>query len=101
MSAGTSDTPTPKEWSVRILISERDGGTRAEARLDTGAATVTGTGSARLSPMDHDVPGIGDELAVGRALSNVASGLLQAAEEDADEIHRRRYAGKHGHRMRC
>lgn len=78
---------TAKEWSVRIFISEHDGTTRAEARLDTGAGTsLAGTGAARLSPKDNDVPEIGDEVAAARALADLAQRLLQTAQDDADEV---------------
>jgi hypothetical protein len=77
---------TAKEWSVRIFISEHDGSTHAEARLDTGVGTgLTGTGSARLSPKDNDVPEIGDELAAARALADLAGRLRQTADEDVEE----------------
>ncbi|WP_332668053.1 dsRBD fold-containing protein [Aeromicrobium sp.] len=77
---------TAKEWSVRIFISEHDGSTRAEARLDTGAGTgLTGTGSARLSPQDDDVPEIGDEIAAARALADLAKQLQQTADQDVEE----------------
>lgn len=78
---------TAKEWSVRIFISEHDGRTRAEARLDTGTGSgLIGTGSAQLSPKDRDVPEIGDEVAAARALADLAQRLLQTAEDDSDEV---------------
>ncbi len=77
MSNQHTQTPAAREWSVRIFLSEHDGGTHAEARLDTGGTSLTGTGSARLSPADTDVPEIGDELAAGRALSSLAAVLLR------------------------
>lgn len=76
---------TAKEWSVRIFISEHDGNTRAVARLDTGAGTnLTGTGLARLSPADNDVPEIGDELAAARALADLSTRLMQTADDDVE-----------------
>jgi hypothetical protein len=78
---------TAKEWLVRIFISEHDGTTRAEARLDTGTGKgLTGTGSARLSPKDDDVPEIGDEIAAARALADLAQRLLQTANEDVEDV---------------
>jgi hypothetical protein len=86
MSHAPDSNLTAKEWSVRIFISEHDGSTHAEARLDTGAGTgLTGTGSARLSPKDNDVPEIGDELAAARALAELAGRLLRTADEDVEE----------------
>jgi hypothetical protein len=77
---------TAKEWSVRIFISEHDGSTHAEARLDTRANTgLIGSGSARLSPKDDDVPEIGDEIAAARALADLAQRLQQTADADVEE----------------
>ena len=72
-----------KRWNVEVFIGEHDGKTRAEARLHTDAPTnLLGTGTSRLNPTDSDVPEIGDELAVARALSELAHQLLHAAAED-------------------
>ncbi len=77
-----------KEWKVEIFIGERDEKTHAEARLLPGRqdVTLTGTGVARLNPHDRDVPEIGDELAVARALSDLANRLLHAAAEDIESL---------------
>jgi len=75
-----------KTWTVQVDIDEHEGRTRAVARLDTGAArSVAGTGLARLNPADRDVPRIGDELAVARALSELSHLLLEAAARDIEE----------------
>jgi hypothetical protein len=80
---------TTKTWSVEIFIGERDGSTRAEARLKTGDQTaLTAAGSARLNPSDRDVPEIGDELAAARALSALAHLLLDAATGDIEGVTR-------------
>jgi hypothetical protein len=73
-----------KRWSVDIVIDEHEGRTRAEARLQAEAATLKGTGLARLNPNDPDVPEIGDELATARALSDLAHQLLHAAASDIE-----------------
>jgi hypothetical protein len=75
-----------KEWSVEIIIDERDQQTHAEARLHTGDKTLLGRGTARLNPTDRNVPEIGDELAVARALSELAHALLHAAAEDIEAV---------------
>jgi Domain of unknown function (DUF1876) len=56
------------------------------ARLDAGAAELTGVGLARRSPEDPDVPQIGDELAVARALSELSHQLLDATAADIERI---------------
>jgi hypothetical protein len=74
-----------KQWTVTIDIDEHDGHTRAVARLLTrDTDRLTGVGLARLDPADRDVPEIGDEIAVARALSDLSHRLLQAATEDVE-----------------
>lgn len=76
-----------KTWKVEIFIGERDRQTHAEARLSPGEeVTVIGSGEARLNPTDRDVPEIGDELAVARALSDLAHKLLNVAAEDIEGL---------------
>lgn len=78
-----------KTWKVEIFIGERQDRTFAEARLMPGQeVTMVGTGVARLNPEDRDVPEIGDELAVARALSELAHRLLDAASQDIEQITR-------------
>jgi hypothetical protein len=73
-----------KRWTVVVDIDEHDGRTRAVAKLSTDDADLVGTGLARLSPDDHDVPEIGDELATARALSELSHTLLDAAAADIE-----------------
>ena len=75
-----------KRWNITIEIDEQDGRTRATARLEAGATELTGLGTARLSPEDQDVPQIGDELAVARALSELSHQLLDATAADIERI---------------
>ncbi|MGH4012041.1 MAG: DUF1876 domain-containing protein [Pseudonocardiaceae bacterium] len=76
-----------KRWTVEINIDEHDGWTRAVARLHNRDETgLAGQGLARLNPADHDVPEIGDELAVARALSDLGHKLLEAAAGDIEQI---------------
>jgi len=80
-------TITTKRWSVDVFVDEQDGSTYAEARLHTNDKThLVGVGRARLNPADHDIPEIGDELAVARALSDLAHRLLIAAAADIEAI---------------
>jgi hypothetical protein len=73
------------QWRVTIDIDEHDGHTRAVARLHTqDTERMVGVGLARLNPADRDVPEIGDEIAVARALSDLGHRLLQAATEDVE-----------------
>jgi hypothetical protein len=71
-----------KSWTVEIRITEADRQTEAEARLSIDdLEAVMGHGTARLNPNDSNVPVIGDELAVARALSNLSYRLLETAVE--------------------
>lgn len=74
------DTTT---WRIAINLFEEEDHTRAEAVLTTTAGTVlTHSGLARRNPDDRDVPEIGEELAVSRALHGLAQDLLEATIED-------------------
>jgi hypothetical protein len=76
-----------KQWHVDIYIDEHDERTRAQARLHNKDETgLVGVGLARLNPADLNVPEIGDELAVARALSDLAHQLLDATAEDIEAI---------------
>ena len=80
-----------KTWTVRIDIGEHDGRTRAVAHLHTrDTERMAGVGFARLNPSDPDVPEIGDEIAVARALSDLGHRLLDAAAEDLEQAIGRR-----------
>ncbi|HEU4424420.1 MAG TPA: DUF1876 domain-containing protein [Pilimelia sp.] len=78
-----------KRWTVDIVIDEHEEErrTHAEARLHTGDRTdIRGAGVARRNPVDRDVPEIGDELAVARALSELAHRLLEVAAADIEQF---------------
>jgi hypothetical protein len=77
-----------KRWTVDIYIDEHEETrrTRAEARLHTGDPTdVRGVGTSSRNPRDTEVPEIGDELAVARALADLADHLHAAARLDVAE----------------
>lgn len=67
---------TTKRWTIEILITENaDGTTHATARLDTSEdAHLHGQGTCQ-SMGDADVSEIGDEVAVSKALSEIAAKL--------------------------
>ncbi|MBC9725129.1 DUF1876 domain-containing protein [Streptomyces sp. TRM68367] len=74
------------EWKVRLHLVEDEGTTTARVVLDTGAAALTGHGVAHCHPADTKVPEIGDELAAGRAMRDLAQQLLDAAERDIERM---------------
>ncbi|GAA3515119.1 DUF1876 domain-containing protein [Actinocatenispora rupis] len=76
-----------KRWRVDIFVDEHEGSTYAEARLQTGeAASLVGIGRAHMNPADKDVPEIGDELAVARALNDLGHRLLFSAATDIEAV---------------
>ncbi|MDX3314285.1 DUF1876 domain-containing protein [Streptomyces sp. NPDC054884] len=77
--------PHTLEWTVRLHLFEDDEGTtKAHLILDTGTTALTGHGTAHCHPTDSNVPEIGDELAAGRAMNDLAGQLLKTAERDIE-----------------
>ncbi|TMR04217.1 DUF1876 domain-containing protein [Actinomadura soli] len=76
-----------KEWSVELYITEDGTDTVAHAVLFSGSEKKsTGRGRARRNPADREVPEIGDELAVSRALADLADRIHHAASEDIAQL---------------
>lgn len=71
-----------KTWTIELFLDEEDGHTRARAELRGRDAHLTGHGLARCRPGDADVPEIGDELAVARALADLSHQLIDASIVD-------------------
>ncbi|MGW5118582.1 DUF1876 domain-containing protein [Streptomyces noursei] len=74
------------EWKVRLHLFEEGSSTKAHLVLDTGTSTLTGHGTARCAPRDPNVPEIGDELAVSRAMNDLAEQLARTASDDMEGI---------------
>jgi hypothetical protein len=80
---------TSRRWSVDIFLDEHEDErtTNAEARLHTNDKTfLVGHGAAHRNPDDSEIAEIGDELAVARALSDLAHQVLDAAAFDIEAI---------------
>ncbi|MGH3366409.1 MAG: DUF1876 domain-containing protein [Nocardioidaceae bacterium] len=76
---------TTKTWNIQILLGEQDDITQADAVLDLpGKTEMRGHGNSKRSPEDPAVAMIGDELAVARALSDLAHQLLHVAARDIE-----------------
>jgi hypothetical protein len=74
------------QWKVSINLSESGTQTVAEAVLHTDAGTeLRHEGRARRNPADRDIPEIGDELAVSRALMGLAQDLFEATVADVEQ----------------
>jgi hypothetical protein len=77
--------PDSKHWKIDVQIDEHGDRTRAEARLETRNKThLVGVGLAHRNPRDQSVPEIGDELAVSRALADLAHVLLNTTASDIE-----------------
>ncbi|OBF10148.1 hypothetical protein A5730_07310 [Mycobacterium sp. ACS4054] len=78
----TKNDDATKACHIDVLVEERDEKTRAKARLSWQGKTLVGVGRARLDPADEPVATIGDELAIARALSDLANQLFAATSTD-------------------
>lgn len=77
--------------TLNMQVVEEGSKTTADITMTTGTGQkLHGHGAARRHPDDPDVPQIGDEIAVARALSELGHKLLDtAAHEIGDRMHRR------------
>ncbi|GAA1205469.1 DUF1876 domain-containing protein [Prauserella alba] len=75
------------KWTVEISIDEHEDRTRAEARLRTSARVErTAVGHARRNPRDVNIPEIGDELAVARAMADLSHQLIEVTAGDIEAV---------------
>lgn len=91
-SAEGSEATAPHvtTWNVEIQVYEQGADTSARAVLHAGAVTpLEARGRAHRAATDHDIPEIGDEVAVARALRHLADALLEAASGDISQIEQR------------
>jgi hypothetical protein len=76
-----------KSWTVDLFVTEGDGLTLAEAVLYSGTdRELRGAGRARRNPDDYEIPEIGDEVAVSRALKDLARLLRGTAARDIEAV---------------
>jgi hypothetical protein len=73
-----------KVWALEIAIGENLDETEAQAVLQVADSEMAGTGRARRNPHDPARPRVGEELAVARALSDLAHQLLEAAAREIE-----------------
>jgi hypothetical protein len=77
-----------KDWTVTVSIIESGGQTRAKARLRWRDQEAVGVGLARLAPTDRYHAHIGDELAVARALADLARRMMAGTVQHIEAIQR-------------
>ena len=76
-----------KTWHVELFLHEDGDDTTARAVLHSDAPQhPEGHGRARRAPLDPDVPEVGEEVAVARALHDLAEKLLGTSEKDIEAI---------------
>jgi uncharacterized protein DUF1876 len=80
----TGSDDNAKTCQIDVLIEEHEERTRAKARLTWGGKNFVGVGLARLDPDDEPVAQIGDELAIARALSDLATQLFALTSSDIE-----------------
>ena len=66
-------------WTMTFEVNENDDHCDVVATLDTKVRKYTGEGRSRRNPDDPSVPRVGEELAVARALHDLANGLTEDA----------------------
>jgi hypothetical protein len=71
-----------KTWRVEVSVFESEADTSAHAVLVAEVPGLDAMGRSYRNPHDADVPEIGDEVAVARALRRLSDRLLGVAAED-------------------
>jgi Domain of unknown function (DUF1876) len=84
-----------KAWHLNVLVDEHGKRTRARVRLSWLGDELVGVGLARLDPADEPVATIGDELAIARALSDLANQLLELTVRDVEAATHKPVTGVH------
>jgi hypothetical protein len=86
-SRSGSGSERGKQWQVTVSVVEYDSGqTKAHVVVHTGVRDLQAHGRAQRLAGDVDVPEIGDEVAVGRAMLALGEELLDRATQDIEEI---------------
>jgi len=83
---------TSKAFRVDLDVLEEGNTPAATARLVLGGEQFAASGTARRNPQDPDMPKIGEELAVARALLLLVRELGQKVDEgiaayEGHEVH--------------
>ena len=77
--------------TLNVHLTEKESETTADCMLtmDNGAV-ITAHGMARRNPRDMDVPEIGDEIALARAMSELSHKLLDVAAGELSKMEHRK-----------
>lgn len=66
-------------WTIELAMVEDGDHCEVTAHLDTKDRGFAGTGRSRRNPQDPEVPQVGEQLAVARALHDLAHHLTDDA----------------------
>lgn len=81
-SEDEANSPVQLGCHIDVAIIEDDRECKATAGVTTSRGFFEGEGIARLKPGDPQIPRIGEELALGRALRALSEQLLSTATDD-------------------
>ncbi len=70
-----------KDVVLNLHLAEDDVDTIVHATLDLRGDHFEALGKARRNPIDPPMPVVGEELAVARALSDLTSQVMEAAQQ--------------------
>jgi uncharacterized protein DUF1876 len=65
--------------TIKVTLEEDEQHTDARAALELRDSEFVGWGRARRNPSDPNVPKVGEELAIARALSELSHQLVESA----------------------
>jgi hypothetical protein len=71
---------------IKLHLSEDDTNTIVHTMLDLRGDHFEATGKARRNPADPPRPAVGEELALARALQDVAGQLFDAAQRRIEDF---------------
>ncbi len=74
------------QWKLTIESREDEDHCEVVVHLDAGDRSLSGRGRSRRNPADPSVPQIGEELAVARALHDLANHLTEDARAEIERF---------------
>jgi hypothetical protein len=95
MTSNDQSDQNTKTWQLDVSIDAHEERTRAKVQLSWRGNELVGVGLAHLNPDDEPVVEIGDELAVARALSDLANQLFALTASDIEASTHKPVTGVH------
>ncbi len=75
-----------RDVTLRLHLDEDDNNTMVHAVLDLRGDHFESIGRARRKPTDPQMPVIGEELAIARALQDLTAQVMEAAQSKIHEF---------------